>query len=204
MKKTLEFLKYSAITLALLAAATVFGGYFRYWGLHETNIVILYLLAVLLTSRFTAGYFYGLASTISAFLLFNWFFTEPYYSLKINDPSNIITVIIMTITATITSALTTKVKQAAKEAREKEAESNALYQMTNHLTDAENSEHIASIIVSTVSRVLLCNAAFVCCDENGRPDNYFIQQRSDGKIIHRQLENPTEFQKRMESLHTVT
>ena len=202
MKKTILILKDMAITLLLLIAATVLGNYFRIWQLHETNIVILYLLAVLFTARFTRGYFYGLFATVSAFLLFNWFFTEPYYSLKINDPTYIMTVIIMTITATITSALTTKVKQAAVDALEKEAESNALYQMTNHLTDAEDSEHIASIVVSTVSRLFSCSAAFVCCDDTGKPQCTFIQQLDDGRQIHRELGNLTEFQKKMESLHT--
>lgn len=202
MNKVLSVLKDTAITLGLLAFATILGSYFLRWNLHVTNIVMLYLLAVLLTARFTRGYFYGLLSTFSSFLLFNWFFTEPYYSLKIYDPTLIMTVIIMTIIATITSALTTKVKQAAVEALEKEAESNALYQMTNHLTDAEDNEHIASIAVSTVSRVFSCNAGFVCCDNTGKPLPTFTQQLEDGRQIHREVGNIWEFQKRMANLHT--
>ena len=202
MKRFQECMKYSAITLGLLIGATMLGGYFRSWHLHETNIVIAYLLSVLLTARITRGYFYGIAATVLSFLLFNFFFTEPYYSLKINDPTYIMTIVIMTITAIITSALTTKVKQAAEEAQEKEAESNALYRMTNRLTDAENTEHIASIIVSTVSRVLFCHAAFVVYDKSGRPSGSFLQQRDYDRQIHRELENPVEFQKRIEALHT--
>ena len=71
----------------------------------------------------------------------------------------IITFGIMTLTAIFTSALTTKAKQAAEEARERENESNALYQMTNHLTDAEGVEAIAEITVRSVSEVLGCSAA---------------------------------------------
>lgn len=202
MKRFQEFLKYSAITLGLLIGATMLGGYFRHWHLHETNIVIVYLLSVLLTARITRGYFYGIAATVLSFLLFNFFFTVPYYSLKIDDPTYIMTIVIMTITAIITSALTTKVKQAAEEAQEKEAESNALYRMTNRLTDAENAEHIASIIVSTVSQVLFCHAGFVVYDKSGHPASSFLQQLDYDRQIHRELENPAEFQKRMETLHT--
>lgn len=202
MKKVWEFLKDLSITLGFIAAATILGSSFRFWNLHETNVVIIYLLSVLLTARFTRGYLYGIIATILSFLLYNWFFTEPLYSLKINDPTNIMTISIMTITAIITSALTAKVKQAAVEAREKEAESNALYQMTNHLTDAENSDQIAAIIVKTVSRILSCNAGFVCFDENGVPAGTFIQQKEDGQIIHRELEAPQDFAKRMASIHT--
>ena len=202
MKRFLEILKNWGITLGFMAAATVIGIYFRILNIHETNTVTAYLLAVLLTSRFTRGYCYGISAAILSFLLFNWFFTEPYWSLKINDPTYIVTIIIMTITAIITSALTGKVKQAAEEAREKEAESNALYQMTNHLTDAENPEHIASILVETVSRIFSCRAAFVLFDENGNPEATFLQQCDQDRQVRRELGNPIEFKKRMETLHT--
>ncbi len=202
MRKIREPLKNLSITLVLIISATILGGFFRHWQLHETNIVIAYLLSVLLIARFTKGYVYGILATVLSFLLFNWFFTEPFYSLKINDPTYITTIIIMSITAIITSALTTKVKQAAVEAQEREAISNALYQMTNHLTDAEDSDQIASIIVRTVSRILDCHAAFVCCDENGTPAGTFIQQKENGQMIHRELERPADFERRMASLHT--
>ena len=202
MKRFIQALKDCGITLGLVTATTFLGSYFRQWDIHETNIVIAYLLSVLLTSRFTRGYFYGLMSTVLSFLLFNWFFTEPYYSLKINDPNYIVTVIIMTVTALITSALTTKLRQAAQEAQEKEAESNALYQMTSHLTDAENPDHVASIIVETVSRILLCKAGFILYEENGSPAVTFLQQCEVGRQVHRELGNPRELKKRMETLHT--
>ena len=194
--------KNHAIVWGLLAAATVLGSWFRAMQIHEANLVMLYLLAVLLTARFTTGYAYGIYATLWAFLLYNWFFTEPFYSLKINDPTNIVTVLIMTVTATITSALTAKVKQAAVEAREKEAESNALYRMTNHLTDAENAEQIASIVTQTVSGILGCLAGVALFDETGRPQPGFLQQREDGSQIHRRIDNPVEFRRRMERLST--
>lgn len=201
-KRTKKCILDCFLTSFLIAMATVIGFLFRNWGLSETNIIIMYILFVLLTARFTNGYFYGLAATGLSFLCFNWFFTEPYYSLKINDPTLVLTVIIMTITATITSALTSKVKQTAMEAKEKEAESNALYQMTNHLTDAETGEKIASVTVQTISRILSCKAACIILDENDVLLPSYIQQGDGDKQIHRELEQPLEFQKRMENLHS--
>ncbi len=194
MKKRIKNL---AIVFLFTMIATGIGFLFRYWSLQETNIVIIYILFVLLTARFTTGYFYGISATILSFLLFNLLFTEPYYSLKINDPTLILTAIILFITATITSALTSKVKETALIAQEKEAESSALYQMTNHLTDAATDEKIAIVIVKTLSRILQCKVAFVCFDETGTQATCFVQQKEDGSFIHRKLENPKEFQKRI-------
>lgn len=189
MKKFAEILKNGSIMLLLVLAATVLGSCFSRWDFHESNIVIVYLLSVLLTARFTKGYAYGIGATLLSFVLYNWFFTEPYYSLKIKDPTYIITVIIMTVTATITSALTSKVKAAAAEAKEKEAESNALYRMTNCLTDAENAEKIALITVETVNRMLFCQSAFICCDETGTPYPHYLQLKEDGTPLRRELES---------------
>lgn len=203
MKKTrlVKLLKNMIITIFLLFAATIIGSFFNFRVVQHTNIVIVYILSVLLIARFTDGYIYGFIGTIRSILMFNWFFTEPYFTLKVNDPTYIITFVIMSITATITSALTTKVKKAADEAKEKEAESNALYQMTNHLTDADDIYAIAGISVKTVSDILGTNAAFICFDENGDPETSFIQQKLDGTQIRRELDQPLELKRRMEDLH---
>lgn len=201
MKTAKKHLLNCFITISLICITTLVGFLFRNLNLLNSSIVILYILSVLLTARFTSGYFYGIAATILSFILYNWFFTEPYYSLKINDPMMILTVIIMTITATITSALTSKVKQTATNAKEREIESNTLYRMTNHLTDAETGDAIGSITVKTISEILSCNAAFLCFDEDGIPCPTFIQQKEGGIQIHRRLEEPAEFQSRMQRLN---
>lgn len=188
-------------TLFLIAIPTSIAFVMPNFKGYETNVTIIYILAVLLIARFTSGYFYGIAAAVLSFLTFNWFFTEPYYSLKINEPTLLLTVITMTITAVITSALTSKVKQTATDAKKKEAESNALYRMTNRLTDAETGNQIASIAVSTVSRILSCNAGFVSMDEDGICMPYFIQQKGNQQI-HRRLENGSELKKRMKCLRS--
>ena len=55
-KRTIEAIQNSAVTIALLAAATAVGWLFRYVNIHDSNVVIVYLLAVLLTARFTRGH----------------------------------------------------------------------------------------------------------------------------------------------------
>lgn len=202
MKKAIkEIFNNLMITLILVILATAVGSLFSYWDLQETNVVIIYILSVLLVSRFTNGYSYGIIATILSLLLFNWFFTAPYFTLNVYDPTYMITFLIMTFTSVITSALTTKVKKAAIEAQEKEAESNALYKMTNYLTDAEDNTAIAKITVKTVSAILSCEAGMICYKENGELENSFIQQRGD-KQIRRKLSNPIEIKERMDKLLT--
>ncbi len=189
------------LSVLILAAATLIGFFFRQCELHETNVVVVYIFSVLLISRFTRGYVYGIAASVVSLLLFNWFFTEPYFTLKVHDMTYLITFAIMMFTSIVTSTLTTKVKQAAADASEREKESNALYQMTNHLTDAEDTEAIAQITVTTTSEVLGCNTACICFDEQGIPEKTFLQRKEDESIIRRDLKDSDELRRRMEQLH---
>ena len=103
--------------LAVVLGATLLGILFVKSGFPETNIVVIYIFAVLLVARFTKGYFYGILSSVVSLLCFNYFFTAPYHTLAVNDPSYLITFCIMLITALITSALTTKEFSSLKKSR---------------------------------------------------------------------------------------
>ena len=90
---------------AIVCGATLLGILFVKVGFPETNIVVIYIFAVLLVARFTKGYFYGILSSIVCLFCFNYFFTAPYHTLSVNDPSYMITFCIMLITALITRHL---------------------------------------------------------------------------------------------------
>jgi len=201
-KEYKNVLRYVLITVAMIAAATGIGWIFRTIGFPEANIVIVYLLSILMTARLTRGYVYGIAASVVATCAFNYFFTRPYYTLSVNDPSYLITFAIMTVTAFITSALTSKVKQNALRAQEKEAETSALFQLTNRLTDAIDISDIAGITTDTISGIMNCRAACLCFDESGQPEQSFIQQQSAGNQVRRKVDDTSEIRHRMEGLRT--
>lgn len=195
-------LKNTLIVLLLAVVATAVGWLFRFWHFPEANIVVIYILFVLVSARYTSGYAYGLAATVIATCAFNYFFTIPYFTLSVDDPTYFITFFIMTLTSVITSALTSKVNQNAMEAKEKEAEASALYRLTNHLTDADDIADIARIAVSTMSEILNCRSACLCFDENGLPESTFIQQKSPTEQVHRNIDDRATLKHRMENLRT--
>lgn len=197
----LRVLRDIGLVILLLAMATVVGAIFHRLGFHETNAVVVYIFSVLLIARFSKGYILGILASVISILLFNWFFTEPYFTLKVNDMTYLITFAVMALTAILTSAITTKAKQAAEEAKERENESNALYKLTNHLSDAEGEGAIAEITVSSVAEVLGCPVALICFDERGIPESSFTQRRADGSTIRRELDGARELAQRMEQLH---
>ncbi|MDF2520374.1 MAG: integral rane sensor signal transduction histidine kinase [Clostridia bacterium] len=202
IRKIQHYIFRAFLMTVLLMIASSLGYLFRLIGFPETNIVIVYLLAVLMTAWLTRGFIFGILASVIATFAFNYFFTEPYFTFSVNDPSYIITFVIMTITAIITSTLTSHVKQSALSAREKEAETKAVYNLTSRLTDAKDMHDIAGIAVNTISDCFLCKAAILCFDENGMPEISFLQQVSSGKQIHRKAEDTIELKHRIEGLRT--
>lgn len=160
-KRNLRFpknIRYTLVTVSFLILATATGYLFRWIGFPEANIVLAYLLAVLLTARYSEGYIYGMMAAVASIFLYNYFFTEPYYTLAVNNPSYIVTFVIMMITASITSALTSFVKKSATEAHEREAETKALYLLTNHLTDAAEIRDVAAVAADIIGNTMNCKA----------------------------------------------
>ncbi len=179
---------HTLLMVVLLFAASVTGVFFRFIGFPETNIVIIYILSVLMTAWLTDGFIFGVFSSLLATFLFNYFFTEPYLTFSVDDPSYSITFIIMTITALITSTITSHAKQSALIAKQKEEETKSVYSLTTLLTEAKDILDIAGITVKAISGCFYCQAACLCFDEKGAPDKYFIQHTQDKRLVKRALE----------------
>lgn len=165
-----------------LGLSTLLGFGFQSYGLHETNIVVVYIFSVLLISHFTTSYFYGIVSSVISLLLFNWFFTQPYFTLKVDDLTYLVTFAIMTLIAILTSTLTTKAKQAALLAQERENESHILYQMMNRLTKAQNSEEMGIIIATSVADILDESLSFSYLNEKAQIEWTLDYQRKSNQI----------------------
>lgn len=104
---------------------------------------------------------------MAATFTFNYFFTKPYHSLQFYDAGYMVTFAVMTVVALVTSALTSREKENAKRALERERQTQALYLLTSHLTEAKELSDAAETAVSVISDLLDCRAACLCYDETG-------------------------------------
>ena len=166
---------HTALMLALLGAATAVGYLFRYLGFPETNNVLIYLPAVLLTAWRTDGYLYGITASIIATFAYNFFFTEPYFTLQVRNESYWVTFAVMTVIAVVTSTLTSHAKKSSREALEKEAEAEAVYSLTYRLSDAKNVREITDIILGAIGEYLGCTAELVDVNKNELPDHRHLR-----------------------------
>ena len=197
-----ENLRRIFVTAVIFLAASGIGYIFRHINFPDTNIVVVYLLAVLMTAWLARSLIYGFIASILATFLFNYFFADPVFTFSVNDPNYIVTFIIMTVTALITSTLTSHAQHSATEAKEKEAETIAIYNLTTHLTDAKDMHDIASIAAFAISGCFSCNTACLCFDEDNMPENVFIQQVFGGEQVWRDAEDIHEIKRRIDGLRS--
>lgn len=73
-----------------------------------------FVLAVLLTSRFTDGYFWGLLSAVLGVVAVNYFFTYPFWAFDLTITGYPLSFFTFLTVSVITSALTTKTRQLDK------------------------------------------------------------------------------------------
>ncbi len=89
----------------------------------DAYVSMLFILAVLIISRVTDGYFYGLAASVYGVLIVNYFFTFPYFQFNFSLSGYPITMLALFTVSMLTSALTTRMKRQeqarAEAAREK-------------------------------------------------------------------------------------
>lgn len=130
------------ILLSILVAATALGLLLRMLGFTEASIMTLYILAVLLTAFFTDGLIYGLIASVLSVLTFNYFFTDPRFTLLTYDPSYPVTFLVMLIASMLTSSITAKARRQAKDNAEKAYRTEVLLTASRNLQQADSVDEI--------------------------------------------------------------
>ena len=106
--------KNTVICAGILAAAAALCFLFRLFDDSDVYVALIFELAVVLVSRFTSGYFYGLLASVVGVIGVNYIFTYPYFALNFTISGYPLTFLVMLAVSIVVSALTTQIKQQEK------------------------------------------------------------------------------------------
>lgn len=137
-------------SLAILLVATALSFLLRRLHIGDQNIIMVYILSVLVISRATQGYLYGVVSSVLSVTLFNFFFVEPLYTFTALEPGYSVTFLIMLFVALITSALTIRIKVEARLAVQKERRTEVLYEINKRLLSTRGLKNIVELTNETL------------------------------------------------------
>lgn len=145
----------------ILFLSTILSFAFEQLDFRRENILLIYVVASLLIMIETKRFLYGLAATICMVFIFNFFFTEPKYTLIIDDPNYIITLVIFIVVSFVVSTLTSKLHKEVRISKENEKRVSQLYQASKILLNATSVEEIALKEMLYLEGIFLCPMSLV-------------------------------------------
>ncbi|MGB8454649.1 MAG: DUF4118 domain-containing protein [Anaerocolumna sp.] len=120
-------------TLAIILIATTLSFIFVKATGNHINVAIIYFLAIILITKITDGYFWGIISSVVGVIIINYYFTYPYFSFNFTRNGYPLTFSGMFLISFIISTTVTNLKEHAKNAGENEKKSNRLNEINNRL-----------------------------------------------------------------------
>jgi two-component system, OmpR family, sensor histidine kinase KdpD len=122
--------------LALVGVPSLVGATLTVWVLETyvgvPNASAIYIVAVLATA-IAAGAPGAIVASLASFLLYDFFFTVPYYTLAIRDPGEVLSVIVLLVVGIVVGQLAAMQRSRAELAQAREREARALFQVSREL-----------------------------------------------------------------------
>jgi two-component system sensor histidine kinase KdpD len=137
-----------AVALPSLALATIIVAVLRS-AADVPNASIVYLAAVVATA-IVAGAPGAVATTIAAILLYDWFFTIPYYTLTMNEPSEWLNAVLLLGVGLVVGQLAALQRTRAEDARAREREARALFRVSRALATRESIPAVLPMVAKIV------------------------------------------------------
>lgn len=103
------------ITFAAFAVCTGLSFLLDHFGVKDLNFIIIYVLGILLTAVLTEGIVYSAALSVISVLGYNFFFTVPRFSFKIDDLMYLVTFFLMFFVGLGIGLVTDKMKKRMRQ-----------------------------------------------------------------------------------------
>ena len=153
-----------AEALLLVAASSLVGLVMApRWG--NAAVDLLYLPTVLGVAVLS-GLGPSLVSAAASALAYNYFFTVPYRTFRMDNPEDVVTVLILFLVAVVTSHLAASIRRQARLAQAHAARNATIAGLARKLLSCSSEQEIAQVGVKDLADLFDCNVALL----GGQPD----------------------------------
>jgi two-component system sensor histidine kinase KdpD len=172
-----RILRVTALAAVSLAVATVAVSVLETW-VGVGNAGIVYVVAVAATAVLggTPG---AIGASIGAFLLYDFFFTEPRYTFTIRDPEEWLNVLLLLFVAILVGQLTATLRRQTEAAREREREARALFRVSRALATRSSTLDASRSIVDGVVTDTAATRAWIEIADPGGLDRVVVDTNPD-------------------------
>ncbi|WP_114951067.1 sensor histidine kinase [Sphingosinicella terrae] len=153
------------LSAALVALVTAAGATIYALG-SITNIGLLFLIPVMAAAT-RYGLRTGLFTSLLSSLAYNFFFIPPLYTFTIQDPQNILTVLVLLGVAFVTSQLAARIRAQADLAQRSAGQNAVLAGFARSLTTTTDRNELGTILCGEVCRLLEVDTVLLLPSKKG-------------------------------------
>jgi two-component system sensor histidine kinase KdpD len=150
----------------LMVGAVAAAGSALFHILNLGNVALLFLLPVMVAASLF-GRWPALFAGVLSSLLYNFFFLPPTGTLTVNNPENVITIIVLLGVAFATSSLSARVRAQADLAASSARQNAALAGFLRQLSDAANEEELMQAVCAEIARLLDVRTTMLVASPDG-------------------------------------
>lgn len=127
--------------------------YFLRPDLSISVVALLYLVPVVISAALF-GRLAGITASVLSFLIFNYFFLSPFYTLQVAHPQDILVMIVLLSVAILISSLMARIQSNLEQVRQREREAVQLYELSVDLAGKNDKETIAKILAKRLAGLI--------------------------------------------------
>ena len=152
---------------AIMALSTMAAYIFQWFRLSEANLIMVYMVGVLLSSYVADNKIYALYSALLSMLSFNFFFTEPYFSLKAYEKGSPVTFAMLFAVGFFMASMTRQLKAQTRESAKKAYRTEILLENSRKLRRCRTREEVWKQVAAQVEKLLNLSIIIYPVDKKG-------------------------------------
>ncbi|MBN1293858.1 MAG: sensor histidine kinase KdpD [Candidatus Latescibacteria bacterium] len=175
--KLLRFrLNHISGTVLILTVCMSVSALFKWYGLADANIVMVFLSGVvLIAGRY--GRWIGVVASLGSVVLFDILFVEPYFTLSVHDTQYFIMFAVMLVITLFVSDLTARIRRQADIAECHERRTEILYSLSRHLATSSGVNSLVSVVQTQLSVIFDADVSVLLPDNNGGLSSSYIETK---------------------------
>ncbi|MCZ0962914.1 sensor histidine kinase [Paracoccus benzoatiresistens] len=121
------------------------------------SLAVVYLVGVLAVAMRlgTAG---AIAASILGFLAYNYFFTEPFFSLRVAADESVVALLVFTVSALFTGSLAGRLKRQVEFMRATQVRTETLYDFARRIASATTTDDVLWAAAAHIAHTLECHS----------------------------------------------
>ena len=152
----------AALTVGLAGIALLTAGYTVWLRVTNPTIVALSFLLVVLIAAAVSTRRVAVATSLTAFVCFNFFFLPPVRTFTIADPQNWVALFTLLAVSIVASHLSAQVRRRAEEAMARRDELARLFDLTRDILLTPDSGDAIALVAQYIARRFGLRAATIC------------------------------------------